>query len=269
MLLSNTRLAVKPSKFDHDEMIYTVVQRNITVATLLFEAGWQHWGLPLCSHGAGLTLTGGASAAGMGAAGTGPTGMGAAGTGAARGRLTVTGRPSQNSPRSGYCGLAWAGVSRAGGSSAAAANGDLAGNRSSRLRVRSAPAHQRTVWPHTRVCRGRDVRSRRAVQDAIGLGSCSCRGHGFSGKPGHQRVVGDRQLSGPSAFVSPLQLLGDVLVPWRVKPAGAADAVVPSRWVQPRTWLCAQAGGQLVAEVPGRTGGSGAKTRWNFGFHVA
>ena len=65
---------------------------------------------------AGLTLTGGASAAGMGAAGmgaagmgaaeTGPTGMGAAGMGAARGRLTVTGRPSQNSPRSGYCGLA-------------------------------------------------------------------------------------------------------------------------------------------------------------------
>ena len=106
------------------------------------------------------------------------------------------------------------------------------------------------------------MRSRRAVQDATGLGSCSCRGHGFSGKPGHQRVVGDRQLSGPSAFVSPLQLLGDVLVPWRVKPAGAADAVVPSRWVQPRTWLCAQAGGQLVAAVPGRTEGSGAKTRW-------
>ena len=106
------------------------------------------------------------------------------------------------------------------------------------------------------------MRSRRAVQDAIGLGACSCRGHGFSGKPGHQRVVRDRQLSGPSAFVSPLQLLGDVSVPWRVNPAGAADAVVPSRWVQPRTWLCAQVGGQLVAAVPGRTGGSGAKTRW-------
>ena len=86
--------------------------------------------------------------------------------------------------------------------------------------------------------------------------------HGFSGKPGHQRVVGDRQLSGPSAFVSPLQLLGDVLVSCRVNPAGAADAVVPSRWVQPRTWLCAQAGGQLVAGVPGRTEGSRAKTRW-------
>ena len=55
------------------------MQRNITVATLLFEVGWQHWGLPLCSHGsAGLALTGGASAAGMGAAGTGPTGMGTA-----------------------------------------------------------------------------------------------------------------------------------------------------------------------------------------------
>ena len=40
-------------------------------------------------------------------------------------------------------------------------------------------------------------------------------------------------------------------MPWRVKPAGAADAVVPSRLVQPRTWLCAQAGGQLVAAVPG------------------
>ena len=72
----------------------------------------------------------------------------------------------------------------------------------------------------------------------------------------------DRQLYGPSAFVSPLQLLGDVSVPWRVNPTGAADAVVPSRWVQPRTWMCAQAGGLLVAEVPGRTGGSRAKTRW-------
>ena len=112
------------------------------------------------------------------------------------------------------------------------------------------------------VFRVRDVRSRRAVQDAIGLGSCSCRGHGFSGRPGHQRVMGDRQLSGLSAFVSPLQILVDVSVLWGSNPAGAADAVVPSRWVQSRTWLCAQAGGQLVAEVPGRTGGSGAKTRW-------
>ena len=74
--------------------------------------------------------------------------------------------------------------------------------------------------------------------------------------------MGNQQLSGPSAFVSPLQLLGDASVPWRVKPAGAADAVVQSRWVQLRTWLCAQAGGQLVAAVPGQTEGSGAKTRW-------
>ena len=106
------------------------------------------------------------------------------------------------------------------------------------------------------------MRSRRVVQDTIGLRSCSCQGHGFSGRPGHQHVVGDRQLSGPSAFISPLQLLGDVLVPWRVNPAGAADAVVPSRWVQPWMWLSAQAGSLVVAEVPGRTGGSGAKTRW-------
>ena len=112
------------------------------------------------------------------------------------------------------------------------------------------------------VFRVRDVRSRSAVQDAIGLGSCSCRGHGFSGRPGHQRVMGDRQLSGLSAFVSPLQILGDVSVLWRANPAGAVDAAVLSRWVQPRTWLFAQAGGQLVAEVPGRTGGSGAKTQW-------
>ena len=71
--------------------------------------------------------------------------------------------------------------------------------------------------------------------------------------------MGDLQLSGPSAFVSLLQLLGDVSVPWRVNPAGAADAVVPSQSAQPRTWLCAQAGGQLVAEVPGRTGRSGGE----------
>ena len=74
--------------------------------------------------------------------------------------------------------------------------------------------------------------------------------------------MGDRQLSGPSAFVSPLQLLGDVSVSWRVNPAGAADAVIPSQWVQLRMWLCAQAGGQLVAEVPGQTGGSGTKNQW-------
>ena len=61
---------------------------------------------------AGLALTGGASAAEMGAAGIGAAIMGAAGTGAGAGmgatggKPTVTGQPSQNSPRSGYCGLA-------------------------------------------------------------------------------------------------------------------------------------------------------------------
>ena len=41
--------------------------------------------------------------------------------------------------------------------------------------------------------------------------------------------MGDRQLSGPSDFVSPLQLLGDVSVLWRANPAGAVDAAVPGR----------------------------------------
>ena len=113
-----TRLAVKPSKFDHDKInIYTVLQRNITVATLLFEAGWQHWGFTPFVHTGGASecrfdLTGGASAARIGEAGMGAAGMGAAemgaggGMGAAGGRPTVTGRSSQNSPRSGYCGWA-------------------------------------------------------------------------------------------------------------------------------------------------------------------
>ena len=104
---------------------------------------------------------------------------------------------------------------------------------------------------HTRACHGRDIPpSQRAVQDAIGLGSCSCQGHGFSGRPGHQRVMGDLQLSGSSAFVCLLQLLGDISVPWHANPAGAVDAAVPSQWVQPQMWLYAQAAsGQLVAEV--------------------
>ena len=88
--------------------------------------------------------------------------------------------------------------------------------------------------------------SQRAVQDAIGLGSCSCQGHSFSGRPGHQSVMGDLQLSG---LVCPLQLLGDVSVPWHANPAGAVDAAVPSQWVQPQMWLFAQASGQLIAEV--------------------
>ena len=86
MLLSNTRLAVKLSKFDHDVI-------NIHGSTT------QHYGRHTALRGrlealgftplftrverlsAGLTLTGGASAAGMGAAGMGAAGMGAAGVG--------------------------------------------------------------------------------------------------------------------------------------------------------------------------------------------
>ena len=91
MLLRNTRLAVKPSKFDHDEI-------NIHGSTT------QHYGRHTALRGrlaalgftplftrverlsASLALTGGASAAvmgaaGMGAAGVGPTGIGAAGVG--------------------------------------------------------------------------------------------------------------------------------------------------------------------------------------------
>ena len=75
MLCSNTRLAVKSSKFDHDEI-------NI------HSSATQHYGRHTALRGrlavlverlsAGLALTGGASAAGMGAAGMGPTGMGTA-----------------------------------------------------------------------------------------------------------------------------------------------------------------------------------------------
>ena len=112
MLLSNTRLAVKPSKFDHD-----VINIHSTTA--------QHYGCHTAVRGrlaalgffsplftwverpsAGLTLTGGASAAGMDAAGMGAAGTRAAGMGAGGGKPTVTGRPNQNSPRPGYCGLA-------------------------------------------------------------------------------------------------------------------------------------------------------------------
>ena len=121
MLLSNTRLAVKPSKFDHDVInIHSSTMahygRHIALRGRLAALGFTPFFTRLERLSAGLTLTGGASAAGMGAAGmgaagmgaagTGPTGMGAAGMGAAGGEPTVTGRPSQNSPRSGYCGLA-------------------------------------------------------------------------------------------------------------------------------------------------------------------
>ena len=117
MLLSNTRLAVKPSKLDHDvtNIHSTTTQhygRHIALRGRLAALGFTLLFTRVERLSAGLTLTGGASAAGMGAAGTGPTGMGAAGMGAgggmgaAGGRPTVTGRPSQNSPQSGYCGWA-------------------------------------------------------------------------------------------------------------------------------------------------------------------
>ena len=127
MVLSNTRLAVKPSKFDHDvtNIHSTTTQhygRHIALRGRLAALGFTPLFTRVERLSAGLTLTGGASAAGMGAAGmgaagtgaagTGPTGMGAAGMGAgggmgaAGGRPTVTGRSSQNSPRSGYCGWA-------------------------------------------------------------------------------------------------------------------------------------------------------------------
>ena len=113
----NTRLAVKPSKFDHDEInIHSSATqhygRHTALRGRLAALGFTPLFTRVERLSAGLALTGGASAAGMGAAGTGPTGMGAAGMGAGRGmgaaggKPTVAGRPSQNSPRSGYCGLA-------------------------------------------------------------------------------------------------------------------------------------------------------------------
>ena len=121
MLLSNTRLAVEPSKFDHDEInIHSSATQHYGRHTALRGRLTALGFTPLFTRverlSAGLTLTGGASAAGMGAAGMGAAGMGAAGMGtagmgaagmgAAGGMPTVAGRPSQNSPRSGYCGLA-------------------------------------------------------------------------------------------------------------------------------------------------------------------
>ena len=125
MLLSNTKLGMKPSEFEHDEIDihYTTTQhygRHTALRGRLAALGFTLLFTRVERLSAGLTLTGGASAAGMGAAGigaagmgaagTGPTGMGASGMGAGGGmgaagdRPTVTGRPSQNSPRSGYCG---------------------------------------------------------------------------------------------------------------------------------------------------------------------
>ena len=117
MLLSNTRLAVKPSQFDYDVINIhssTMPQygRHTALRGRLAALGFTPLFTRVEHLSAGLTLTGSASAAGMGAAGIGAAIMGAAGTGAGAGmgatgsKPTVTGRPSQNSPRSGYCGLA-------------------------------------------------------------------------------------------------------------------------------------------------------------------
>ena len=97
----NTRLAVKPSTFDHDEInIHSSATqhygRHTALRGRLAALGFTPLFTRVERLSTGLALTGGASAAGMGAAG-----MGAAG-----GMPTVAGRPSQNSPRSGYCEMA-------------------------------------------------------------------------------------------------------------------------------------------------------------------
>ena len=84
MLSSNTRLAVKPSKFDHDEInIHSSTTqhygRNTALRGRLAALGFTPLFTRVERLSAGLVLTGGASAAGMGAAG-----MGAAGTGIRR-----------------------------------------------------------------------------------------------------------------------------------------------------------------------------------------
>ena len=111
MLLSNNRLAVKLSMFDHETNIHSSTMqhygRHTALRGRLAALGFTPLFTRVERLSAGLTLTSGASAAGMGAAGMGAAGMGAGGgMGAAGGRPTVTGRPSQNSPRSGYCGWA-------------------------------------------------------------------------------------------------------------------------------------------------------------------
>ena len=88
MLSSNTRLAVKPSKFDHDEInIHSSATqhygRNTALRGMLAALGFTPLFTRVERLSAGLALSGGASAAGMGAAamgaaGTGPTGMGTA-----------------------------------------------------------------------------------------------------------------------------------------------------------------------------------------------
>ena len=86
MLLSNTRLGVKPSKFDHDEInIHSSATqhygRHTALRGRLAALGFTPLFTRVERLSAGLALTGGASAAGMGAAGmgtAGPTGMGTA-----------------------------------------------------------------------------------------------------------------------------------------------------------------------------------------------
>ena len=89
MQLSNARLAVTPSKFDHDVINIhgSTTQhygRHTALRGRLAALGFTPLFTRVCdtaSLSAGLTLTVGASAAGMGAAGMGAAGMGAAGVG--------------------------------------------------------------------------------------------------------------------------------------------------------------------------------------------
>ena len=93
MLLSNTRLAVTPSKFDHDEINIhgSTTQhygRHTALRGRLAALGFTPLFTRVCdtaSLSAGLTLTGSASAAGMGAAGMGAAGVGPTGMGTALG----------------------------------------------------------------------------------------------------------------------------------------------------------------------------------------
>ena len=88
MLSSNTRLAVEPSKFDHDEInIHSSATqhygRHTALRGRLAAFGFTHLFTRVERLSAGLALTGGASAARMGAAGMGaevtvPTGKGTA-----------------------------------------------------------------------------------------------------------------------------------------------------------------------------------------------
>ena len=84
--------------------LFTLVER--LSAGLTLNGGASAAGIGVAGMGAAGMAATGIGAAGMGAARTGPTGMGAEGMGAGGGKPTVAGRPSQNSPRPEYCGLA-------------------------------------------------------------------------------------------------------------------------------------------------------------------